>query len=171
MQPPSRRRRGAAVAPLLVLALAAGCGSGGVQASVKLVLDGDSDSASDGPTDAAHIDAAPDVSIAGHCCALELGDGSSPLCGALDMDAAPGLIEACLTQNSHGTYGRWTCAAGAEPQVCSDNGLSCGLGEACTLVDVGCRGVVEKCDFRPYTPPLGRHGSTHSPRTIGTLQP
>jgi hypothetical protein len=157
MQPPSRRRRGTAVAPALLVALAVGCGSSGQPIQP---IDGAVDRASDGHTDAAHTDAAhtdavADVSIAGHCCSLQLGDGSSPLCGALNMDAAPGLVEACLSANSHGTYGRWTCGTGAEPPVCSDNGLSCGLGEPCTLVDVGCPGIVQTCNFKPYTPPPG----------------
>jgi hypothetical protein len=62
-----------------------------------------------------------------------------------------------LTSNAGGTYGRWTCGPGADAaqNQCDDNGLSCSVGEPCTLVDVGCPGVVEACAFTPYTPPSG----------------
>jgi hypothetical protein len=145
MQPLSRRRRGTTAAPLLWVALAAGCGAGGARPPQP--IDGALDAASDGRPGAVDPDAARDVSTVGHCCALELADGSSALCGDLEMDAAPGLVEACLPQNSHGTYGRWTCGAGPEPPVCGDDGLSCGVGEPCTLVDVGCRGIVQTCQL------------------------
>jgi hypothetical protein len=154
---PSRRRRATTAALVLLLALVAGCGGGGGSGTSVRIIFGDG-AADHGAADSAidgHAEAGPDVSTAGHCCALELGDGSTVLCAALDMDAAPGLVEACLPQNSHGAYGRWTCGTGAEPPVCGNNGLSCGLGDPCTLVDVGCPGVVQSCDFKPYTPPPG----------------
>jgi len=154
---PPRRRRAMSAGLALLLALAAGCGGGGNGTSVKIVFgDGATDHATaDSAGGDGHIDAAPDVSTVGHCCALQIGDGSSALCGTLIMDAAPGLIEACLPQNSHGSYGRWTCGPGGEPPTCSNNGLSCGLGDPCTLVDVGCPGIVQTCELSPYTPPPG----------------
>ncbi len=149
MQAPCNRRNGTTAAVALLLALVAGCGQGsGFQVSVTLIQeDGASDFAGlpDGPSDAA---------VVGHCCALQVTDASTASCGAL-ADATLGVIEPCLSENTKGTYGRWTCGAGAEAPVCGQNGLSCGVGDPCTLVDVGCPGIVQTCDFKPYTPPAG----------------
>jgi predicted small lipoprotein YifL len=139
------------VALALLLALAAGCGAAGPK-SVLPPIDGAADgrdSSSDGPSDAAAV-------VVGHCCVLQV-TGAGPAgasCGEL-QDATLGITEPCLTANSAGTYGRWTCGAGAEAPVCGNNGLSCGVGDPCTLVDVGCPGVVQTCNFKPYTPPPG----------------
>jgi hypothetical protein len=151
MQPPGIRRRGTTVALALLLALGAGCGSGGSKGPVQPVdgaVDG-RDSSSDGPSDAAAV-------VVGHCCVLQTTDAAtaSASCGEL-QDATLGITEPCLTENSKGTYGRWTCGAGAEAPVCGQNGLSCGVGDPCTLVDVGCPGIVQTCDFKPYVPPPG----------------
>jgi hypothetical protein len=159
MQPPRRRRRGIAAALTLSLALALGCGSSGGSkppAQTDGAVEHARDSAADGHHDALASDAfSADAVIVGHCCALQLGDASTALCQALNVDAAPGLVEGCLPQNTHGFYGRWTCGVGGDPPVCSNNGLNCAVGDPCTLVDVACPGVVQPCDFKPYTPPSG----------------
>jgi hypothetical protein len=152
MQWPRCRRGETTVALVLSLALAAGCGSGGgskiaVQPSDGQVAVDGPDSSSDGPSDAV-------VVVVGHCCTLQATDASAAGCGG-SGDASLGFIEPCLTVNSGGTYGRWTCGAGGEPPVCGNNGLSCAVGDPCTLVDIGCPGVVQLCDFKPYTPPPG----------------
>jgi len=151
---PSSRNHRIAEAVAVALVLGAGCGPGGAKPSVQ--TDGAVDRAdvsSERHTDAAG-DGPADV-VAGRCCVLQPSDASSPLGGGLDNDATLGVSEPCLKQNSHGTYGRWTCGAGAEPQVCSNNGLSCGVGDPCTLVDVGCPGVVQTCESEPSLPPPG----------------
>jgi hypothetical protein len=117
-------------------------------------------------------DAAADVSDGAQaevgmarCCVLatDAGVNLSDQCslaahGVTGPDAAAlGLSEPCLSGNSGGTYGLWTCGAEADASQiqCRDNGLSCSLGDPCTLVDVGCSGVVQACVFTPYTPPPG----------------
>jgi hypothetical protein len=125
-------------------------------------------------------DAAADVSDGAQaevgmarCCVLatDAGVNLSDQCslaahGVTQPDAAAlGLSEPCLGGNSGGTYGLWTCGAEADASQiqCSDNGLSCSVGDPCTLVDVGCSGVVQACVFTPYTPPraecVGAHPS------------
>jgi hypothetical protein len=157
MQTPRRRRRGTAAALAFSLALAVGCGSSGGPKPPVQPVDGALDhvTAVDAAVDGHHDALAADAVIVGHCCVMQLGDASIPLCQALSMDAAPGLAEACLPQNTHGFYGRWTCGVGGDPPVCSNNGLSCAVGDPCTLLDVACPGVVQLCDFKPYTPPSG----------------
>lgn len=150
MQSPGIRRSGTIVALALLLALAAGCGSGAGSKGPVQSIDGAidrADSSSDGPLDAGGV-------VVGHCCVLQMTDASGASCNEV-QDATLGISEPCLIENSSGTYGRWTCGAGAEAPVCGQNGLSCGVGDPCKLVDVGCPGIVQTCDFRPYTPPPG----------------
>jgi hypothetical protein len=140
-----------------VLALADGCGqSSSAKISVTFIQTEAGVDASDGSS-------APNTMA--RCCALMVADAgglgdagdaatSKPTdnCSVLTSNGF-GVIEPCLTGNSGGTYGSWTCGRESPETQCGDNGLSCNLGDPCTLRDVGCAGVVQACTFTPYTPP------------------
>jgi hypothetical protein len=115
-------------------------------------------------------DASADVSILSdgaqaevgmaRCCILQgVGAGDAAATDACSVLARNGLgvSEPCLGSNTGGTYGLWTCGADADASQlqCSDSGLSCNAGDPCTLVDVGCPGVVQACGSSPGTPPPG----------------
>ena len=142
------------VALAAVLALASGCGqSSPAKISVSL---------SDAGIDASDGSSVP--SSMGRCCVLPpvdagTGDAAAAL-GAADNCSVIarngfGVVEPCLSSNSGGTYGLWTCGTASPQLQCGDNGLSCSVGDPCTLVDIGCPGVVQACTFNPYTPPPG----------------
>jgi hypothetical protein len=142
--------RRALLAFVALMALADGCGQGGSAVKVSLTLT-ESDAgldASDGAT--------AEVAMA-RCCALQVADAAASAtdnCSVLARNGV-GVVESCLSNNSGGTYGLWTCGTGSPQIQCGDNGFTCNLGDPCTLVDVGCPGVVQACSFTPYTPPPG----------------
>jgi len=147
------------LALVAVLSLVASCGSSG-KMSTTLLEGGAGADASDGPSDRA---------VMARCCALPLmdagsGDAAATL-GAADNCSVLagngfGVVEPCLSVNSGGTYGLWTCGTASPQMQCADNGLSCSVGDPCTLVDIGCAGVVQACTFTPYTPPSGPSDSS-----------
>jgi hypothetical protein len=110
-----------------------------------------------GPTTSVILDGAvdvPDVAAApthaGRCCALQVPDGSSAVNCTTLAAGTLGVSEPCLeNHDGGGQYGLWTCGADASQTQCSDDGLSCDLGAPCTLVDVGCAGVVQDCGPQP----------------------
>jgi hypothetical protein len=142
-----------------MLTLASGCGqSSPAKISVTLVQ-------SEAGVDASDGSSAPN-SMA-RCCALavanvdagrtgDAGDAaiSEPTdnCSVLARGTL-GVIEPCLGGDSGAGFGSWTCGTASPQTQCGDNGLSCNLGDSCTLLDVGCPGVVQACTFTPYTPP------------------
>jgi hypothetical protein len=131
-----------------MLALTDKCGQGGsaVKVSVTLIVSDAGSDASDGAT--------AEMAMA-RCCALQVADaGAAGSCLVLASNGL-GVAEPCLGGNSGGTYGLWTCGTESPQMQCGDNGLSCNVGDPCTLVDVGCPGVVQACTFTPYTPPPG----------------
>jgi hypothetical protein len=150
------------LALLGALALAGGCGQGSsAEVSVRLILTeaGAGSDASDGSS-------APNSM--GRCCSLavpivdagrtgDAGDAaiSKPTdnCSVLARNTL-GVVEPCLSGDSGAGFGAWTCGTESPQMLCGDNGLSCNLGDPCTLLDVGCPGVVQACTFTPYTPPL-----------------
>jgi hypothetical protein len=142
------------LALVAVLELAGGCGSSG-KMSTTLLEGGAGADASDGPSDRA---------VMARCCALPLADagfgdaaatlGAADSCSLLAGNGF-GVVEPCLNGNSGGTYGLWTCGTASPQMRCGDNGLSCSVGDPCTLVDIGCPGVVQACTFTPYAPPPG----------------
>jgi hypothetical protein len=143
------------------LALAGGCGQGSsVKISVTLIE-------SEAGVDASDGSSAPN-SMA-RCCALavagldagrsgDAGDAaiSEPTdnCSVLARHTL-GVSEPCLSGDSGAGFGSWTCGTASPQTLCGDNGLSCNLGDPCTLLDVGCPGIVQACTFTPYTPPPG----------------
>jgi hypothetical protein len=149
------------VALAAVLALADGCGQSS-PAKIAVTLSEAGVDASDG---------ASVPNSMGRCCALPpvdagSGDAAATL-GAADNCSVIarnglGVVEACLSSNSAGTYGLWTCGTGSPQLQCGDNGLSCTVGDPCTLVDIGCPGVVQACTFNPYTPPPSDSGASDS---------
>jgi len=143
------------VALAAALALAVGCGqSSPAKISVTLLESEAGVDASD--------DATPLSSVA-RCCTMVVGgvdagdasaSGVSDNCSVLARHTL-GVVEPCLSRDSAAGYGSWTCGA-ESPQVrCADNGLSCNVGDPCTLLDVGCTGVVQACTFTPDMPPPG----------------
>jgi hypothetical protein len=149
------------LALVAALALAGGCGqSSPAKISVKLnEIDGgvDATAASDGST-------APDNMA--RCCVFamadagamrDVGDAAISLptdnCSVLARGSL-GVVEPCLSGDSGAGFGAWTCGGGSQ-MLCANNGLSCNLGDPCTLLDVGCPGVVQACTFPRYTPPPG----------------
>ena len=141
-----------------MLSLAGGCASSPAKLSVMLVQREAGVDASDGPS-------APNVMA--RCCALavasvdagqagDAGDAaiSEPTdnCSVLARRTL-GVVEPCLSGDSGAGFGSWTCGTGSPQTLCGDNGLSCNLGNPCTLLDVGCAGIVQACTFTPYTPP------------------
>ena len=150
-------------APLGALALASGCGQGpSAKISVTLI-----ETEAGAGVDASDGSSAPN-SMA-RCCALavavpdagglrDAGDAaiseSTDNCSVLARHTL-GVVEPCLSGDSGAGFGAWTCGTASPQTLCGDNGLSCNLGEPCTLLDVGCPGVVQPCTFIPYTPPPG----------------
>ena len=141
------------LALVAVLALVGGCGSSGKMSMT--LLEGGAGAVSDGPSDKA---------VMARCCALPLMDagsgdaaatlGAADNCSVLARNGL-GVVEPCLSSNSGGTYGLWTCGLASPQMQCGDNGLSCSVGGPCTLIDIGCPGVVQACTFNSYTPPPG----------------
>jgi hypothetical protein len=148
------------LALVAVLALAGGCGQSSPTKIAVTVIESE-----------AGVDAASDAPSASNsmarCCALVVADAggvgdagdaaiSEPTdnCSVLARHTL-GVIEPCLSGDSGAGFGAWTCGTGSPQTLCGDNGLSCSLGDPCTLLDVGCPGVVQACTFTPYTPPPG----------------
>lgn len=137
-----------------MLWLAGGCGqSSPAKISVTLI---ESEAGVDASEDATAL------SSVAHCCAMvvagaDAGDasasGASDNCSVLARHTL-GVVEPCLSRDSGAGFGSWTCGTDL-PAQCADNGLSCTLGDPCTLLDVGCPGVVQACTFTPDTPPPG----------------
>ena len=143
------------------LALSGGCGQGSsARVSVTLIE-------TEAGTDASDGSSAP--SGVARCCALAValpdaggmrdgGDAAISLptdnCSVLALHTL-GVVEPCLGGEGGATFGAWTCGAGPAQTMCGDNGFTCNLGDPCTLLDVGCPGVVQACTFTPYTPPPG----------------
>jgi hypothetical protein len=143
------------------LALAGGCGAGSSATVTVTSIETEAGAgvdASDGPS-------APNSM--GRCCALavampdagrtgDAGDAaiSKPTdnCSVLARNTL-GVVEPCLSGASGGGFGAWTCGTESPQTMCGDNGLSCNLGDPCTLLDVTCPGVVQACTYTPYTPP------------------
>jgi hypothetical protein len=144
------------LALVAVLALAGGCGQSAPAKIAVTSIDGEAGvDASDGSS------ARSGMAL---CCALppvDAGSGDAAVTsGAADNCSVIarngfGVVEPCLSSNSAGTFGLWTCGAGSPQMQCGNNGLSCTAGDPCTLVDIGCTGVVQACTFTPYTPPPG----------------
>jgi hypothetical protein len=118
---------------------------------------------SDASADVPEIsDGRPAEMAMARCCVSQIADAGGGDAAATDSCSilgrnGLGVSEPCLSSNGGGTYGLWTCGAdaGASQLQCGDNGLSCSVGDPCTLVDVGCPGIVQPCAFTPYTPPPG----------------
>lgn len=143
------------LALVAVLALADGCGqSSPAKISVMLIESEAGVDASDGSSAEA---------VMGRCCALQVADaaagdaatsGAADSCSVLARNGI-GVVEPCLNGNSGGTYGLWTCGTSSPQMQCRDSGLTCSIGDPCTLVDIGCPGVVQDCAFTPSTPAPG----------------
>ena len=141
------------LALIAVLALAGGCGQGSsAQISVRLIESEAGVDASDGASDGA---SAPN-SMA-RCCALSVASADA---GDASASGVPdnclvlarhtlGVVEPCLGADSGAGFGSWTCGTDSPQLQCADNGLSCNLGDPCTLLDVGCPGIVQACTFTP----------------------
>ncbi|HLK92520.1 MAG TPA: hypothetical protein VKZ18_21670 [Polyangia bacterium] len=142
----SQKTPGRWLAPIVLAGtlLGFGCGGGnGVMISVKIIY---SEAGTDGqgPSDGA----AAEVPV-GRCCVLAVPDASaSDNCATLARHFL-GVSEPCLPARDGGgsMYGQWTCGAAATAAQCTDDGLSCALGDPCTMPDVGCQGVVAACGF------------------------
>jgi hypothetical protein len=140
-----------------ILATGASCGQPSpVKITVTLVQNDASADVS------AHSDGARAEVAMARCCFLQVADAGGNDAAATDSCSilarnGLGVTESCLSSNEGGTYGLWTCGANADASQlqCSDNGLSCGIGDPCMLVDIGCAGVVQACGLPPYTPPPG----------------
>ena len=146
------------LALVAVLALAGGCGqSSPAKISVTLI-----ETETEAGVDASDGSSVPN-SMA-RCCALAVaradaggmrdsGDAaiSEPTdnCSVLARHTL-GLVEPCLGGDSGAGFGSWNCGTESPQLRCADNGLSCDLGDPCTLLDVGCPGVVQACTFTPY---------------------
>jgi hypothetical protein len=148
------------LALVAVLTLAGGCGQGS-SATVSVTLieteAGAGVDASDGPGApnsmarcCALAVAIPDAGRTGDAAIGELTDNCSVL-----ARHTLGVVEPCLSGDSGAGFGSWTCGTESPQPLCGDNGFSCNLGDPCTLLDVGCPGVVQACTFTPYTPPPG----------------
>jgi hypothetical protein len=88
------------------------------------------------------------------CCRLLDADADAGDNCAVLSRSGTGVTEPCLDDNLVSSYGVWTCGADAGLQ-CTNNGLSCAVGDPCTLLDEGCQGVVQDCFFPWYTPHPG----------------
>ena len=108
-------------------------------------------------------DGATVPSSTARCCAMavaaaDAGDaaasGASDNCSVLARHTL-GVVEPCLSRDAGAGFGAWTCGTESPQVQCADNGLSCNVGDPCTLLDVGCPGVVQACTFTPDTPPPG----------------
>ena len=143
-----------------MLALASGCGqTSPVKVSVTLI---ETEAGVDAPSE----DGAAVPNAMGRCCAMAVpivdagrtGDAAMSLptdnCSVLARHSL-GVVEPCSSADGGAGFGAWTCGTGSPAARCADNGLSCNLGDPCTLLDVGCPGVVQACTFAPYTPPPG----------------
>ena len=132
-----------------VLAFADGCGqSSSARISVTLIE-------SEAGVDASDGSRAPN-SMA-RCCAMagtsaDAGDasaaGTTDNCSVLARHTL-GVIEPCWSRDSGAGFGAWTCGTDSPQPQCANNGLSCNVGDPCTLLDVGCPGVVQACTFTP----------------------
>jgi hypothetical protein len=147
-------RRALLVVPAFILS-AAGCG-GQSSSSFKVMV-----TVSEGDTKVDVVDsAAPEVVITpppmARCCVMPApaahdgGDAatSNDTCSILARNGF-GVSEPCVTGNEAGLYGVWTCGADASVTACGDRGLACSVGDPCTLLDVGCPGVVQVCATPP----------------------
>jgi hypothetical protein len=145
----SKKRRGRWFAPIVLAGalFVCGCGSGnGVKISVKIIYGDSGSDGAPGPSDGA----AAEVRV-GRCCVLAVPDASaSDSCSTL-VRRGFGVSEPCLParDGGGGMYGQWTCGAATSPTQCTDDGLSCALGDPCTLSDIGCPGVVGVCGVPP----------------------
>jgi hypothetical protein len=149
----SQKRRGPksglTFAPIVLagaLLAGAGCGGNGVNISVRIIY---GEAGTDGPQGPADGGAA-EVRV-GRCCVLAVPDASaSDNCSTLARRGF-GVSEPCLParDGGGGTYGQWTCGAGTSPAQCTDDGLSCTLGDPCAMPDLGCQGVVAACGAIP----------------------
>jgi hypothetical protein len=84
---------------------------------------------------------------AGRCCVLAVPDASATdNCSTLARHFL-GVSEPCLPARDGGAgrYGQWTCGAATQEVQCTDEGLSCALGDPCTMPDIGCQGLVAAC--------------------------
>jgi hypothetical protein len=148
------------LALVAALAFGGGCGQSSAPKIAVKVIEGD------GAIDASDASDGPAVpNSMGRCCALavatvhasaDAGDASVPLptdnCSVLARNTL-GVVEPCLSGDSGEGFGSWTCGTESPQLLCGNNGLSCNLGDPCTLLDVGCPGVVQACTFTPYTRP------------------
>jgi hypothetical protein len=148
------------LALVAVLALADGCGSSSPQISVRLV---ESEAGADASSASDAADGASVPNSMARCCALavavsdawgtqDAGDAaiSQPTdnCSVLARHTL-GVVEPCLGGDSGAGFGSWTCGTASPQTMCGDNGFSCNLGDPCTLLDVGCPGIVQACTFTP----------------------
>jgi hypothetical protein len=148
------------LALVAVLALADGCGSSSPKISVRLV---ESEAGVDASLATDGADGASVRNSMARCCALavalpdaggvrDAGDAaiSAPTdnCSVLARHTL-GVVEPCLGGDSGAGFGSWTCGAASPQLQCADNGLACNLGDPCTLLDVGCPGIVQACTFTP----------------------
>jgi hypothetical protein len=137
------------------LSLASGCGqSSPAKISVTLIESEAGVDALDGATAPDNMARCCAMAVAGADAGDASGPGASDNCSVLARHTL-GVVEPCLNRDSGAGFGAWTCGADWPQAQCADNGLSCNLGDPCTLVDVGCPGVVQACTFTAYTPPPG----------------
>jgi hypothetical protein len=132
-----------------VLALQIGCSSPDQQTTLNSGNEKQRDGAQD--TDSAQVsDGAGAAAAPAHCCALSVSDPTaSDNCSVL-YSSSMGVVEPCFDGNSGGSFGLWTCGPGSPQVQCGANGLNCTIGDPCTLLDVGCQGVVQECDYPWY---------------------
>ncbi len=148
------------LALVAVLALAGGCGSSSPKISVRLI---ESEAGVDAASASDASDGASAPNSMGRCCALavvfpdaggmrDAGDAAIPQptdnCSVLARHTL-GVVEPCSGADSGAGFGSWTCGTTSPQLQCADNGLSCHLGDPCTLLDVGCPGVVQACTVTP----------------------
>lgn len=156
-------RVGNAALLAVLVSLASACASSTNAPAPSKVAHGDA-----AASEAVVRDAAPEVEVNwgapnARCCVLptDAGVNLSDECtliahGGADPDAAAiGHVEPCLGGDGPdaASYGQWTCGAEGGA-ACNDNGLSCDMGSACQLEDVGntnggCWGTVQPC-FYPW---------------------
>jgi hypothetical protein len=142
-----------------VLALAGGCGqSSPAKISVRLIENEGGVDASDGASALNSMARCCGFAMADAGAMRDAGDAAISLptdnCSVLARRSL-GVVEPCLSGDAGAGFGAWTCGTDSPQTICTDNGLSCDLGDPCTLLDVGCPGVVQACTFTPYTPPPG----------------
>src|SRR6185437_13842924 len=141
------RMRRTILALAAMLALPGGCGQSAPPTIVVKVIEHEA-----GTDDAD----GPASNSMGRCCAMALpivdgqrtGDAADAVislptdnCSVLARHTL-GVVEPCLTADGGAGFGAWTCGTTSPQMQCADNGLSCDLGDPCTLLDVGCPGVV-----------------------------